>query len=501
MSPRAVDVATRPPRSSTQPGRELVGGATRVLLAEALLLPTGLVTSVYLTRQFGPEQYGRFALAAALISWIEWTITSIFARATIKGVGDAEDWRPIGTTATRLQLIIGAGAALGLCLLAEPVAALLDEPALTSLLRLFAIEIPLFCLARAHQHLLVGLGRYGARALATAGRWLGRLVLIVFLVRLGLSVEGAILGGIGASLLELVIARLFVRPSLTARSSFPASQLWVLAAPLFVFTLSMRLYGGLDLFALKLLDTSTAQTGIYAAAQSVAAAAGFFALAFSPLLLSTLSRTLRSGENLLAKELCRNALRAVVVLIPFVGIAAGAAPQLMLLVFGADYAASHAVLAWLIFKTLAVAMISIAASILTAADRPDLPVAIGASMPPLAIAGQWLLVPSFGLVGAATATTLVAGLGAMAAVLAVDRVWRVRLPLGTLARGTLICLVAYVVADEWSRADPLILLQLPAMAIAVVLAFLALGELSTGERAAARAAISARGRRRNAETD
>ena len=201
----------------------------------------------------------------------------------------------------------------------------------------------------------------------------------------------------------------------------------------------------------------------------------------------------------MAQEISRNALRAVVVLMPFVGIAAGAAPQLVLLAFGPHYASSHAVLAWLIFKTLAVSMISIAASILTAADRPDLPVAIGVSMLLLAIAGQWLLVPPFGIAGAAAATTLVAGLGAVAAVLAVYRVWQVRLPLGTLARSALICVVAYVVADEWSRANPLILLQLLAMAIAVVLAFLALGELSASERAAVRAAFSARLRRRNGE--
>ncbi len=186
---------------------------------------------------------------------------------------------------------------------------------------------------------------------------------------------------------------------------------------------------------------------------------------------------------------------------PFVGIAAGAAPQLVLLAFGPDYASSDAVLAWLIFKTLAFALISISASILIAADRPDLPVAIGASMLPLAIAGQWLLVPTFGLVGAAAATTLVAGLGAVAAVLAVYRIWEVLPSASTLARGALICVVAYVVADVWSQANPLILFQLPALAIAAVLAFLALGELSAGEQAAVRTSFSRRFRRWNGELD
>lgn len=476
----------------------MVGGATLVLLAEGLLLPTGLATSVFLTRQFDPALYGQLALAAALITWIEWTITAIFSRATIKAVGDAEDWRPVGTTATRLQLGIGGGAALLLVLLAEPVAGLLDDPDLASLLRLFAIQIPVFCLARAHQQLLVGLGDYGARALATAARWLSRLVLIVLLVGLGLSVEGAILGTIGSSLVEVAVARWFVRPSVTARSTFPVRQLWALAAPLFVFTVSMRLYGRLDLFALKLLDTSAADTGIYAAAQSVAGAPGSIVVAFSPLLLSTLSRTRRAGEHVVAQVISRNALRMLVVLVPFVGIAAAAAPQIVLIAFGPEYATSHPVLAWLIFKTLAVGMISIAATILIAAGRTDLPVVVGVSMLPLAVAGQWLLIPPFGIAGAAAATTLAAGLGAVAAAVVVYRVCEVLPPPATVARSVVICVVAYLVTDEWVRADPVILLQLAAMALAVALALLALGELSAGERAAVRAAVSARLRRRKA---
>jgi O-antigen/teichoic acid export membrane protein len=113
-------------------------------------------------------------------------------------------------------------------------------------------------------------------------------------------------------------------------------------------------------------------------------------------------------------------------------------------------------------------------------------------MLPLAVAGQWLLIPPFGIAGAAAATTLVAGFGAAVAVAAVFRVWQVLPPLATLARCGVISVVAYVVADEWSRAKPLILLQLAAMAIAVALALLALGELSAGERAAVRASIAAR---------
>ncbi|WP_155823839.1 hypothetical protein [Gloeocapsa sp. PCC 7428] len=46
-----------------------------IFLAEALL-PTGIVTAGFLTWQFDPEGYGLFTLAATLIAWVEWSVTS-----------------------------------------------------------------------------------------------------------------------------------------------------------------------------------------------------------------------------------------------------------------------------------------------------------------------------------------------------------------------------------------------------------------------------------------
>ena len=38
------------------------------LLAESLLIPTGLLTAAYLARRLGPEGYGVFVVVAALVA-------------------------------------------------------------------------------------------------------------------------------------------------------------------------------------------------------------------------------------------------------------------------------------------------------------------------------------------------------------------------------------------------------------------------------------------------
>jgi hypothetical protein len=306
--------------SLTHPRRHIVDGTIRVFLAEALILPTGLVTVIFLTRRLGPEGYGLFTLAAVLMNWIGWTIPSLLSRASIKFVSEAPDWRSVGTIVLRLYLTLSCVAALLLFFLAGPVSGLLNEPSLTACLRLFAIEIPLFSLAVAHRNILTGIGKFRQRALTSAGRWSSRLILIVLLVEMGFSVHGAILGSIGAALVEMVIGRFYVRPSLFHRSSFPARRLFSYAVPLSFFALTMQLFTKLDLIMLKLLGGTTEQAGFYGAAQNLSIVPGIFALSFSPLLLSTLSQMLGAGEGHSARDLGRDAMRTVTWLLPVAGI-------------------------------------------------------------------------------------------------------------------------------------------------------------------------------------
>lgn len=122
--------------------RQTVTGTIRVFSAELLILPAGLVSAAFLTRQLGPEGYGFLTLAGALVVWIEGSIGSIFARATIRFVGGTEDWRLAATVVLRSYLITSLGATGLLWLLSGPIAGALAEPSLKWYLRLFALDVP-----------------------------------------------------------------------------------------------------------------------------------------------------------------------------------------------------------------------------------------------------------------------------------------------------------------------------------------------------------------------
>jgi O-antigen/teichoic acid export membrane protein len=454
----------------------LLDGTIRVFLADLLMVPTGLLTVALLTRQFGPEGYGIFAVAASFVAWIEWGLASLFSRATIHLVGETDNWKPIAGALLRWHLAAGGMAMLGLWALARPIASLLQEPSLAVYLPLFAVDIPLFTLAQAHRNILTGIGRFRPRALASVGRWISRLVLIVLLVELGFSIPGAIVGSIGASLVELLIGRYYLRSSWFETSTWFALPFPRSALPLVWSSASLSSYTRLDLFALKILGGTAGQAGLYGAAQNLSILPGIFAQGFSALLLSTLSRAISRGETGQAKETARDALRVALGLLPIAGLFAGAAAGITQLCFGPAFRPAAPLLAVLIFGAVAQVLIAVAMAILTAAGRPRWTLVLTGPMIPLAVVGHAVLIPKFGLLAAALVTTGVGCLGALASLVAVSRLGHVQFPLATLFRSALLCAIAYVLAGAGPDSPVWLLLRLAALAFALVAAFWLLEE-------------------------
>jgi len=471
-------------RDSSSEGKHTLEGTVRLFLAESLIVPAGLVTMVVLTRRLGAEGYGLFTLAAALVAWVEWTITAAFARATYKCVGEVADWRPVGTVVLRLHLWISLVAALLLATLAGPVSALLGEPALAGYLRLFALDIPIFSLAHAHRNILVGVGGFRQRAWLSVGRWTARVSLIVALVGLaGFSIRGAIFASIGASLVELALGRHFIKPALFGPTDFPSRRLWEAVAPLFLCAVALRLFDKLDLFLLKMLapSESTALTGLYGAAQNLTALVGIFSMSFSPLLLSTLTRLLRDGHPEHARLMARDAMRLVLLLLPLAGLTAGAANEVVRLIAGEKFADAAPLLAVLMFAAVAGTLMSVTTGILTAANRARWTFALAGPMVPLAALAHAWMIPRYGAMGAACVTTTIALLGTVASMMAVWQLWRVGVPPASVARSVLLCTGAFALTALWPTPGAMVIVKLAVGSILVLLTYLVWGEFDRRE--------------------
>ena len=454
----------------------MIDGAARVFIAEALIVPTGLATVALLTRRLGPSDYGRYTLAVTFILWIEWGFSAPFARAAVRLVGGATEWRPMAALVVRAQVLLGVLTAVGVWLTAPLVARALDEPALTSLLRLFSLDLPLFGLAQAHQQVLIALGHFRVRALLSAARWIVRLALIAAAVALGLSTRGVVLAVVSTTAIEVVLARRFVQPPLFGRTEVPARRLFDYAIPLLLSALCLRIFDRIDVVLLKFFGRTAAEVGMYGAAQNLTLATGLFSLSFAPILLSTLAQAIRDGDTEHARQIARDAMKIGLLLLPLAAIVAASAADVVTFMFGTQYNASTAVFQWLIFAGVGSVAISIAVAVLTGGSRPFWTLYAAAPLPIVAIVAHTWVIPRYGAVGAAIVTTLCAWGGALLGAVAVHRLWKVTAPAASVVRSIVLAAGGALAASSWPSPGTLVIVKLTVLPVLVLVLLLVSGE-------------------------
>src|SRR5688572_1675715 len=114
------------------------------LAVQIAIVPAGIAVLLYLTRRLGPAAYGEYATVMAVIVWIEFAITSLLSRATIKLVAEAS--RPLAEAAAlvRLAAAIGGIGTVLVLLFAGPFSSLLGNARLVPLFQWASIDITLF---------------------------------------------------------------------------------------------------------------------------------------------------------------------------------------------------------------------------------------------------------------------------------------------------------------------------------------------------------------------
>jgi O-antigen/teichoic acid export membrane protein len=244
---------------------------------------------------------------------------------------------------------------------------------------------------------------------------------------------------------------------------------------------SWRLFDKVDLFLLKILGASTAQTGYYGAAQNLALAPNLVALSLAPLLLSTLTRLLRAGDSESAFDIGRGAMRVVICLAPFAAAAAGAAPEIIEAVFGRQFLAAAPLIGPLVGGALALVMLSIGSAIVTAAGKPHRVLPMVLPLPLVAISADLFAIPRWGSVGAATVTLATALLGAAGAMVQVYRLWRIHPSGATVLRSMGICVLAWTMCAKWNLPLPFLPVKLVLVTLMILAAFFVTGEVRIGE--------------------
>lgn len=422
----------------------LTGGAALLGLHQAFAFFASSVLQVAAARYFGPEVYGVFAVANSLLALLLFTALTGVPHA-VAGLTAAEPERASSVVRTGLGLQLAIGVVLGaaLFLLAEPLARALGDPYFAGLLRWGALALPLTGAAYVWIFALNGLHRFGRQSAALVLLTGTKVAAVIIVLALGGGAHTAMQGIVVASAFAALGAAALAR-GMPGSGSFPAGRLAHTSLQLGATYVAVAVWDQSDLVLMRALGSEAADAGFLAAASAVAAAPGSLLAPLATALFPAVSRAAASGKlsalRASVSDATDFAYRALVPVTAF-GIVFGG--DIAELLFGTDYRDAGPAVAALLAGALAYALYEILDTVLRSGGRARLSWRIAGVALAVHVALSLVLIPRFGLGGAAW-TRLLSSFLALAAVAIPTATWLgVRPRVVTVLRPLVAAMVAF----------------------------------------------------------
>ncbi len=380
----------------------LTGGAALLGLHQAFAFFASSVLQVAAARYFGPEVYGVFAVVNSLLALLLFTaLTGVPHAVASFTAAEPEHARSVVRSGLALQLALGVVLGAALFLLAEPLARAFGDPFFTGMLRWAALALPLTGAAYVWIFALNGLHRFGRQSAALVLLTGTKVAAVIIVLALG--------GGAHTAMQAIVVASAFaalgaagLARGIPGSRPFRPGRLASTGLQLGATYVAVAVWDQSDLMLMRALGSDAAHAGFLAAASAVAAAPGSLLAPLATALFPAVSRAAASGNLSALRASVSDAVdfayRALVPVTAF-GIVFGA--DIAELLFGTDYRGAGPAVAALLAGALAYALYEILDTVLRSGGRARLSWRLAAAALVAHVALSVVLIPRFGLDGAA----------------------------------------------------------------------------------------------------
>jgi stage V sporulation protein B len=391
-------------------------------------------------RILGPADYGRYGLVISLTTMIIVLVGNGLPTAMSKYLSEVFEKAPwkvpiIKRTSAKLQTLI-MGSLTAIFFFASPlIAKLLGDPSLAPLFALSSLIIPTFAAASFYLHYFNGLHYFRFQATLKIIRSFARLLFIVGLALLfGLpgSVSGYILSPLSVFFVGLVADWIITKKSFSQKPeqgfTFPGKLLLQYAWPFTLFLISYELVLTLDLYLVQALLRDDIATGLYNAAITVGRIPYYLFYALAVMMIPAIAKSSIDGGPEKIRELVEKSLRLMALLLfPFVTLLAVYAEPILHLFYGNWYlGAANAMSVFAVGAGL-LTVFYVLAFALNGAGLVKIPMKLSGAGVLFALVLNLILIPPFGIVGAASATTIVSFFLMLAILVYTERHFSVRL--------------------------------------------------------------------------
>lgn len=410
-------------------------------VSEIVYNVSGYVIHAALGRTLEPEGYGRYGLVVTLTTMIIILIGNGIPTAMSKYLSeifevDPSRIRGIKRKTALLQCIVMGGVTVAFFLSAPLIASALGDPTLTPLFRLSSLIIPSFAAASFYFYYYTGLHFFRLQAILKTVRSFARVGFILWLALL-FGVDGAVSGYIIAPITVFLVAwiadrilvgKYFPATKETASPDFPTGKLLSYAWPLTLFLLFYELVSTIDLYLIKAMLGSDHLTGLYNAAITVGRIPYYLFYALTIVLLPAVSKSVADRTGKETRRLVGKSMRLLAfVLFPAVTLLSLYSTRTLELFYGSGYAEAGDAMRIFAVGVGFLTVFYVLAFALNGAGLVKVPMYLSLAGFAFSLALNILLIPGYGIEGAAFATTVASFVLMLAMLVSVERHFDARL--------------------------------------------------------------------------
>lgn len=420
-------------------------GAVSLMLAQALVLFLGYITHPIIGRILGPGAYGIFNVVLSMQTIFGLILTLGIPVAISRFVArDDAHARSILRQGLKLQFLAAIGLSLTLAVVSPLLSRLLNDTDLTPYIAFSAFVIASQAFYPVYVQFLSGMHRFNQQAILTGLYAVGKLVgalALIFIIHVYGALAGFAVGGIIAGLVGWYWTRSLGG---SQPKTIPVRSFLGFAGVYVITLVGLQVLISLDLFMVKALLHSDTETGYYSAAVTLSRISYMLLQALGFVLLPSVSKLTAPGASHdEAATFIGDTFRYLIALIvPSVALAAATSRPLINLFFSAAYSTAAPALTILMVGVGSIAFYLLLSNIVAGAGRPKVSLYITLSTLAVSAALGSILIPRYGLVGAAWQTTIAGGLGLVLITAYTVRTFHIPLPI----KSTLNILIAAAVA-------------------------------------------------------
>jgi len=400
--------------------QNIAKGFLSLSIAKVVFMISGFVIYFSLPRILSPAEFGNYGVIIGFVSIFNMMLVVGNIQAVSKFVSEKPGIEPaIRAAAFRAQTLIGGSISLGLFFSADFIAYLFKDPSLALPIRIISAMPCLYSFYAVVMGSLNGRGLYQRQATLDITFAILKTSLIIAGAVLMGNVLGALSGFTVTSLLIMIIGLVYIRSDHKeisikdypeSHKRFSVKDLLRFEVSVMILTLLCNLLINMDLFMVKALvsaETSAELAGYYTAVQTFARIPYVLVVALALVMFPLISKSTFANDMNQCRRYIKSAFRFPLIIIAPIAIFISAyARDCMALVYPDPYSVAAPALVILALAELFLAMFYLATTIINSSGSPGLSIGITVVAITFHAGACWLLIPEYGLKGAAIASVI-----------------------------------------------------------------------------------------------